>query len=360
MGLPGSGRTAGLIYLRVRYYSVQSGRFTSKDTWPGDYNRPLSLNGWNYVEANPINGLDPSGLNPDCQGGNCGADITEWFRNEVINHYQYGNTVRGSRQALFNRGFKLAVEAVNRCSNATVFDLVQGISPFEQVVNRAGDGSTPLLIGDKAPPPGGIIGGKLYIWSLIESIQVVEYALYGLAVDYSNLEYPSVGTCPSSNCAGLQVGKDWHPFVTMCGKCHDASDLGNMMFGLGGAARGLPLGFTYPSATLYNVMTDWVPGLRDGKLGGPGLFESVFSPDARGAIVGWRLGNTHGYYSRDSFCHTITRLDPIGFRDNADKTDQCVPCNSATAAFSYGPSSFKSVSGQDTVAWLKRWLGLSN
>jgi hypothetical protein len=56
--------------LRDRYYAPSQGRFISKDTWPGDYNRPLSLNGWNYVEADPINGLDPSGrcLDADMDG----------------------------------------------------------------------------------------------------------------------------------------------------------------------------------------------------------------------------------------------------------------------------------------------------
>jgi hypothetical protein len=59
-----------LIYLRARYLDTSQGRFISKDTWPGDYNRPLSLNGWNYVEADPINGLDPSGrcLDADMDG----------------------------------------------------------------------------------------------------------------------------------------------------------------------------------------------------------------------------------------------------------------------------------------------------
>ncbi|MGP8330091.1 MAG: RHS repeat-associated core domain-containing protein, partial [Methanosarcinaceae archaeon] len=51
----------GLTYLRARYYAPQDGRFISRDTWGGDYNRPLSLNRWNYTEGNPVNFTDASG-----------------------------------------------------------------------------------------------------------------------------------------------------------------------------------------------------------------------------------------------------------------------------------------------------------
>lgn len=50
-----------LLNLRSRLYAPRTGRFLTKDTWQGDYTRPLSLNGWNYVEANPINFIDPTG-----------------------------------------------------------------------------------------------------------------------------------------------------------------------------------------------------------------------------------------------------------------------------------------------------------
>jgi len=42
-------------------YDPASGRFTTRDSWQGDYNRPLSLNRWMYVEGNPVNRRDPSG-----------------------------------------------------------------------------------------------------------------------------------------------------------------------------------------------------------------------------------------------------------------------------------------------------------
>ena len=57
-----------LIYLRSRYYAPDTGRFLTKDSWQGDYNRPLSLNSWNYVEGNPINLIDPSGMIPEGKG----------------------------------------------------------------------------------------------------------------------------------------------------------------------------------------------------------------------------------------------------------------------------------------------------
>ncbi|MFH2102930.1 MAG: RHS repeat-associated core domain-containing protein [Chloroflexota bacterium] len=61
-----------LIYLRSRYYSPMNGQFLTRDSWQGDYNRPLSLNRWAYVEGNPINYTDPSGHDPICnEYGDC-------------------------------------------------------------------------------------------------------------------------------------------------------------------------------------------------------------------------------------------------------------------------------------------------
>ena len=50
-----------LLFLRARYYSPETARFLSKDVWQGDYTRPQSLNGWGYVEGDPINHTDPTG-----------------------------------------------------------------------------------------------------------------------------------------------------------------------------------------------------------------------------------------------------------------------------------------------------------
>ncbi len=52
---------SGLMYLRARYYNPDTGRFTSRDTWEGNDNIPMSFNLWNYVQSNPVNYTDPSG-----------------------------------------------------------------------------------------------------------------------------------------------------------------------------------------------------------------------------------------------------------------------------------------------------------
>ncbi len=52
----------GLIFLRNRYYDPEIGRFISKDPLPGRLNRPSTLNSYLYVNNNPVNFIDPLGL----------------------------------------------------------------------------------------------------------------------------------------------------------------------------------------------------------------------------------------------------------------------------------------------------------
>jgi RHS repeat-associated protein len=56
--------TTGLIYLRARYMNPRLVIFLARDPWSGDVLRPGSMNGFNYVEGNPVNFIDINGLCP--------------------------------------------------------------------------------------------------------------------------------------------------------------------------------------------------------------------------------------------------------------------------------------------------------
>jgi RHS repeat-associated protein len=52
-----------LLYLRARYYQPEVGRFITRDPWPGDYERPRTLNSYPYALNNPAAPVDPTGYN---------------------------------------------------------------------------------------------------------------------------------------------------------------------------------------------------------------------------------------------------------------------------------------------------------
>ncbi|GAB4528900.1 MAG: hypothetical protein OHK0046_48280 [Anaerolineae bacterium] len=65
-GLTGEQRDDNaLVYLRARYYNPTLGVFPSRDPFAGLMGRPMSLNGYSWVEGNPIMNTDPSGKDID-------------------------------------------------------------------------------------------------------------------------------------------------------------------------------------------------------------------------------------------------------------------------------------------------------
>jgi RHS repeat-associated protein len=54
--------STGLVFLRARYYNPDLKLFLSRDPYSGSMGRPSTLHGYSYVENDPINGTDPSGL----------------------------------------------------------------------------------------------------------------------------------------------------------------------------------------------------------------------------------------------------------------------------------------------------------
>ena len=56
----------GLVHLRARYYNPVLGVFPSLDPLEGDMGNPLSLDQYVYVQGNPVNWVDSSGLRFNC------------------------------------------------------------------------------------------------------------------------------------------------------------------------------------------------------------------------------------------------------------------------------------------------------
>jgi RHS repeat-associated protein len=54
----------GLVYLRARWYDSATGRFTTRDPFPGFVVLPQTLHPYVYVNNNPVNLTDPSGEIP--------------------------------------------------------------------------------------------------------------------------------------------------------------------------------------------------------------------------------------------------------------------------------------------------------
>jgi len=52
------------LYLRARYYNPTLHTLMGKDPWSGAGSRPQSMNGWSYVDNNPISLVDPTGMVP--------------------------------------------------------------------------------------------------------------------------------------------------------------------------------------------------------------------------------------------------------------------------------------------------------
>jgi len=54
--------SASMYYLRARWYDAATGRFNRMDPFAGNNQDPQSLHKYLYCHANPVNGIDPTGL----------------------------------------------------------------------------------------------------------------------------------------------------------------------------------------------------------------------------------------------------------------------------------------------------------
>jgi RHS repeat-associated protein len=83
----------GLLYLRARHYAPRLGAFPSLDPYEGSAARPMSLNGYSWVEGRVADGRDPSGRcsfnasSTYSQRNQCSDAINQYIR---LIQQQYG------------------------------------------------------------------------------------------------------------------------------------------------------------------------------------------------------------------------------------------------------------------------------
>jgi RHS repeat-associated protein len=65
----------GLYFMRARYYESTTGRFLSRDTFPGFADQPITLHHYMYAGNNPIRFVDPSGFNGIISGIGFSGDL---------------------------------------------------------------------------------------------------------------------------------------------------------------------------------------------------------------------------------------------------------------------------------------------
>jgi hypothetical protein len=253
-------------------------------------------------------------------------------------HYDYGVSIKNMRDRMRLRYMQNSLGGVLPISLKSI----AVDTPFKEIAEKfqvAGIsiGCTPIT------SPFGAI----------DALGVLEYALYGLAADYAFVDYKSnTPPCGTGGCQKFGT----KPSATLCGHCIDVSDLGNIMFGLGGAVRGYNFPFSYVSAGSYNVLADWLPSKNKNLLG---LLNAFFSPDGRAAMIGWTVGNTQTFRNEATFCamYSAGRVITGGY-ENGDPASQCVTCQKEYSPEVLRPSSLWRISGQfpneDTISQLQR------
>ena len=269
--------TSGMLYLRARHYRPANGTFVSRDPFEGTMSRPMSRNGYSWVEGRVADGRDPSGM---CVGtattalallsqftcsnsltrlqstlsvGCCGPDTTEWFLQELKNHTTYVRYINQQLQDAFWSNFWFAA----------IF------------------GSQILTAG-----------------TAIEQFYDQFFGPYALAIDYGFVNYSGMAQNLGQNNHCLQSGAE--QTVTFCGVCHNATDLGNLMFGAAVHAVDLGAAFNDVFAVGFNF-----PAER---------LRAFSSADTEGARVGFALAAGHNIGTMTSASQLCNALSSYGTR----------------------------------------------
>ena len=329
----------GLLYLRARWYQPETGTFLSRDAVESE---PP----YQYVRGNVVNWTDPSGM---CPAGSCGPDITDWFLQEIAAHVSYGQSVNAQLGILYGAANQFNTAGLHNFPGSA---MASGWSHIKTTINNKMQDSVFGHIIREFPSPPSASG----LSDAIDRLALLEYGMYGLAIDYSDFKFLAQqrigkGSCGPDNqfCRLGRTGQGEHRSVTLCGKCIDQTDLGNIMFGVGGWARG------------YDYLRTFVYGQGFNGLNNIKVLQNPFNEDPHGSKAGWYLASLGAYRNQAAACQVLDWFEAntiFGIHEDAENAAQCTACTTDVVVPNLGhkdPSSLNRVSGNlpNALGWAR-------
>lgn len=168
----------GLQYLRARYLKVETGTFTSRDTYAGRVRDILSQNRYTYAENNPVTFADPSGhkITFGTMMGNMFGGGRNTGRNGGIGALM-GNTAKTIADKVASTTRAAQNTTRSAVNLATGNPAAAAKNQLDNVVAQATGGITGTLGGGSPSVngPGGIAGFVESVAAQIEAVRCQAY-----------------------------------------------------------------------------------------------------------------------------------------------------------------------------------------
>jgi RHS repeat-associated protein len=355
---------SNLLYLRARWYDPGHSTFTRRDPFAGFPETPYSLHPYQYAYSNPALWTDARGLcvpgtpgcpkreNPvdtgrqwcmfgidqtaddidDCAiAQDSGAFWLTFWQRVGANDAQYDRLLRlttprapkksenplcGMDNMKYLCDLLCLEQESKSCCGPQVdnwfaeevqlhWDWVQEAKIAAPAVGEGGVGTITGVIGGlRGGRPGrwaGVVGGgaagTLMGW-------LGGFALYASGIPHKAYDFPIIGSCGAGMCQGT---------VTLCGRCLDRSELGNMMYGM----MGREWGISYP----LTLAAGWAFGGMD------------TNADEATIAIGYHAVRRRPFDGR-SLCDQIRQWPHTWTHHASDPwtTGGCKPCDAALPA----------------------------
>jgi RHS repeat-associated protein len=178
----------GLYYYRARHYSTAFGRFLQTDPIGND----AEANRYAYVENDPLNRLDPLGLNAEGPGGSFGQNLLQGSVNTLVPGAYYSGLAQQEFQA-GNYG-SAAVYGAASLADATLGILTLGISTRANAALRTSAGAiTKIEVGTYNTLTARSVGDALDIHHVGQKAIMSEFVPGYNAATAPAIAVPTVG-----------------------------------------------------------------------------------------------------------------------------------------------------------------------